>query len=120
GTDPGVIVTDGKVSLGGSGFVGGNGLANSYLLLVTTSTCPTGAGCSGDNAIELVGATNSVILNAQKGFVEFGGSAAANQVTAYGIVMPGAATVNYLSGIADVNFSSGPGGSWSIDSWQEI
>lgn len=119
GTDPGVIVSDGLISVGGGGVFQGNGLSGSYVLVLTTSDCHTET-CGNDMAITVSGGTDSVILNAQKGGIEFVGGASANQVTAYEVVMGGGTTVNYISGLADVNFSSGPAGSWTIDSWLEI
>lgn len=119
GNNPGVIVSDGLVSMTGGGVFRGNGLPDSYILVLTTSDCHSDT-CGSDTAITVSGGTDSVILNAQQGAVEFVGGANANQVTAYEVIMSGGTTVNYISGLADVNFASGPSGSWTIDSWEEI
>lgn len=120
GATSAVIVTDGKVVASGGGQFQGSGTAGSYILLVTNSTCPTGAGCSGDNAIEVSGGTGAVVLNAQKGTIEFSGGAQAKQATGNRIIMGGGTTVTYESGLSNQNFTSGPSGSWNISSWQEV
>lgn len=120
GATSAVIVVDGKVSSNGGGQFQGSGTAGSYILLVSNSTCPTGAGCSGDNAIEITGGTGAVVLNAQKGNIQFSGGAQAKQATAYKIIMDGGTTVNYESGLVNQNFTSGPSGSWNISSWKEV
>lgn len=110
GSSPGAIVSDGEVLLTGGGLVEGNDVGG-YMLLLTTS--------DSDTAISVSGGTDSVILNAQKGTIVFTGGAIANQATGYKINMSGGTVVNYIEGLADVNFSSGPSGSWTIDSWEE-
>lgn len=115
-----VIVTDGKVSAGGGGQFQGSGSTGSYILLVTTSTCPTGTGCSGDNAVEVSGGTGAVVLNAQNGTIEFSGGAQAKQATGKKIIMDGGTTVTYESGLVNPNFTSGPSGSWAVDTWKEV
>lgn len=120
GATSAVIIADGKVSASGGGVFQGSGATGSYILLVTTSTCPTGAGCSGDNAIEVSGGTGAVVLNAQSGTIEFSGGAQARQATANKIIMGGGTTVTYEAGLVNPNFTSGPSGSWVIDSWKEV
>ena len=45
---------------------------------------------------------------------------AAKEATAYGITMDNNATITYESGLADMTFSSGPGGGYDISAWKEI
>ncbi len=119
GQASGVIVTDGRVSASGGGQYQGNGNQGSYILMITTSTCPEGS-CGGNPAVLVSGGTGAVILNAQRGTIEFQGSAHAKQATAEKIVMSGGTVVDYETGLADMNFSSGPSGSWAIEEWDEI
>lgn len=119
GSQSGVIVADGRVVASGGGKFEGNGQPGNYILMITTSTCPTGS-CGSNPAISVSGGTGAVILNAQKGTIRFSGGAKAKQATAEKIIMDGGTEVNYESGLADMNFSSGPSGSWSISSWDEI
>ena len=86
-------------------------------MFVTTSNCDSSF-CT-HNAIDISGAAGSVILYAQNGTIYFSGSASAKEATGYKLKLEGSTTVTYESGIADVNFTSGPSGSWGIDSWKE-
>jgi hypothetical protein len=115
-----VIVTDGRISTGGGGQFQGSGASGSYILVATTSTCPVGAGCSNNPAISVSGGTGAVVLNAQKGTIEFDGGAQARQATGHKIIMSGGTTVTYESGLQNPNFTSGPSGSWKIKSWKEV
>lgn len=114
----GVIVTDGRIVATGGGDFEGNGTAGNYILVITTSQCPTG--CGSNNAITVSGGSGSVILNAQQGTVRMTGGATAKQLTAKKVIMDGGTTVNYETGLQDMSFDSGPSGSWSISGWGEI
>lgn len=120
GSNSAVIVSDGVVKLQGGGAIEGSGNSNSYVLLLTTSSCPSGAGCGGDDAIEAGGGSGSVILNAQNGTINFSGGTAAKSAVGKRMVMTGGATITYDTGLTDVNFVSGPAGSWGVDSWKEV
>lgn len=119
GSGSGVIVVDGRVTIGGSSPVTGSGTAGSYILIVSLSDCPTSSSCSGSNAIDISGAAGAVVLIAQNGTINFSGSASAKQATGYAISLSGATQVTYESGLANMTFSSGPSGSWNVESWHE-
>lgn len=120
GANSGIIVTDGKVIVGGSGNLTGSGTSGSYIMLVTTSSCAGGGTCSGAYAMDISGAAGAVILNAQNGTINFSGSSNVNEATANMIIMSGATNITYQSGLANPNFSSGPSGSFNITSWKEL
>ncbi len=115
-----VIVASGRVVAEGGGQFQGSGFSGSYILLVTTSSCPDSVGCSGRKAIEVSGGTGAVVLNAQNGTIEFTGGAQAKQATAHKIIMSGGTRLIYEEGLINPNFTSGPSGSWTIDSWKEV
>lgn len=119
GSGSGVVIVDGKVIIAGSSPVTGSGTTGSYIMLVSLSDCPESLSCNGNNAIDISGAAGAVVLVAQNGTIEFSGSASAKQATGYKMVLSGATTVNYESGLANMNFSSGPSGSWNVKSWRE-
>jgi hypothetical protein len=119
GANSGVIVVDGTVDLGGSGGVYGSGTAGSYVIIADTSSCP-GTGCTSTPAILVSGAAGSVVLNAPNGNVEFSGSAGVKAVAAKKMIMSGATNITYESGLASLDFTSGPSGGWSINSWNEV
>lgn len=116
----GVVIVDGKVTIGGSSPVTGSGAAGSFIMIVSNSDCPTGPSCAGANAISVSGSAGAVVLVAQNGTLSFSGSGSAKQATAYKITLSGSTTVTYDSGLANMNFSSGPSGTWNIEEKKEI
>jgi hypothetical protein len=120
GSGSGVIIVDGRVIIAGSSPVTGSGTAGSYIMIVSDSDCPTSSTCSSANAIDISGAAGAVILVAQNGTINFSGSASAKQATGYQIKLSGATTVTYEEGISNLDFSSGPSGTWGVSSWREI
>jgi len=118
GNTSGIIVSDGRINAGGGGVFEGNGLSGSYILVVTTSTCPTN--CSNNQrAIDISGGAGAVIVNAQNGTIRFTGGGQAKQATGYRIELEGGASVRYETGIADMSFTSQPSGTWNITEWDE-
>lgn len=119
GSDDGVIVTDGRVSINNNATFENSGTSGSYIMVVTTSDCPSSVSCGGANAIDVNNNAEAVILNAQQGTINLNNNAALIEATAEKLVLSNNATVTYQSGLADLNFSSGPSGSWSVDFWKE-
>ncbi len=120
GSSAGVIVVDGTSDLTGGAYISGNGTTGSYVLLVSTNVgCALPTSCS-DYAIEQSGGVGSVVLSAQKGGIRFTGGASAKAATANYMSLTGGTTLNYEAGLSSVNFSSGPGGTWSVNNWKEI
>jgi hypothetical protein len=120
GSASGVMVSDGAVDIGGSAAVYGSGTAGSYVFLISNKTCTTVSNCSSNPSIKVEGAAGAVVLNATRGSVKFSGSAGARAVVAKMMIMEGATSLVYETGLADVNFSSGPSGSWVRQSWKEV
>lgn len=120
-TNSGVLVVDGLIKATGGGSFDGSGTAGSYILAVSTSQCPYSGSCGNNqSAIYVTGGAGSVVLNAQQGNLEFAGGASAKQATARKVIMGGGAMVDYETGLANVNFISGPSGSWNIIGWGEV
>lgn len=116
----GVILSSGTVSLSNNVQFEGSGQSNSYVLLLSTSDCPYGGGCNGASAIDVSNNVGTVILSAQDGKISFSNNAGAKSATAKMIYLNQNVTITYDSGLADLNFSSGPSGGWNISSWQEV
>lgn len=120
GNGGGVLLADGTVEIsGGAGFAG-SGQQGSYPLVITTSECPAGSGCGGNNAIELSGGAGAVVLVAQNGTVAVDGGTNVKSVTGYRIELSGGGDIEYESGLADANFEAGPSGGFNIVSWGEV
>ena len=91
----------------------GSGSVGSYIMLLSQKEM-------GSNAIKTPNNSVAAILYAGEGQIEIGNSAALKEITAYKLKITNFATVTYESGLANANFSSGPGGGYEILSWEEI
>ncbi len=111
GTNDGVIVVDGTISISSGGSANGSGTAGSYFLMITNS--------SSASAASITGNAGAVIIYAPNGTVTLGGGSHVKEVTAYKMVLGGNSDITYESGLANLNFSSGPSGSYSVTSWKE-
>ncbi len=116
----GVLFADGYIDLANNAFFQGSGHEKSFLLLLSNSSCPNDSYCGGKPAIQVLNNVDTVILNAQQGTIEFANNAGAKEATAHTISMQQEAVVEYDTGLADVNFISGPGGRFEIFDWREI
>ncbi|MEX0918358.1 MAG: hypothetical protein WDZ85_00085 [Candidatus Paceibacterota bacterium] len=111
GPSGGIFMADGSIDISNNAVFEGSGEASSYILLLTTS--------SADPAIRVANNTDTVILNAQWGVIQFAQNAGANEAVAYKIHMLQNAEVFYISGLANLSFISGPGGTFNIFGWGE-
>lgn len=120
GANSGAIVADGRISLSNNIQFQGSGQTGSFVMLLTTSDCPTSSSCGGANAVSVSNNGGAIIINAQNGTVSLSNNAGAKEITADKIVFGNNATVTYESGLVNVNFSSGPGGAWNVSNWREV
>lgn len=112
GSGSGTIVADGEIDISNNTIFQGSGATDSFVLLLTTSTSA--------NAIDLGNNAGAVILYAQYGTINVSNNAGASEVTGYELTLGNNAVVEYDSGLANVNFISGPGGAWNITKWKEV
>lgn len=119
GANSGVIITDGRIDVSNNVVVSGSGQPGSYLLLLTTSDCPRSGSCDGEYAIDASNNVSAIVFNAQNGSIRMDNNSSVKEVTAYEVILKANASVNYESGLANVNFISGPSGGWNVSSWQE-
>lgn len=113
----GMIIVDGKTSILNNSVISGSGQTGSYIMILSTSSCD-GAVC-GAHAIDVSNNAGAVILNAQNGSVKFANNSGAKAVTANKIILDNGAVITYVVGLIETTFTTGPMGSWDIDSWQE-
>ncbi len=121
GSSSGVVIagidesaTTGYIEIANSAQVLGSGSAGSYIMLLSQKEG------IGSDAIKTSNSSVTAILYAGEGQIEISNSAALKEVTAYKLEINNSATVTYESGLANNNFSSGPGGGYDILSWKEI
>ena len=107
----GVILTDGKISMGNDSNALGSGQAGSYLLALSTNS-----------AIDAINLNNGVVgsvFYTSLGTIILNNNVQVKEITGYRIDLQNNAIVQYESGLANAFFSSGPGGAWKVTSWGE-
>src|SRR3989344_3175435 len=114
GSNDGIIVIDGYVSLSGNSQFYGSGQEHSYPFLVTTSSCPDDTYCGNKDAISFGGGSGTVGLIAQNGAVSISGGSALKALAAKKVVMTGGSELIYDEGLVNSHFSSGSGGAWQF------
>ncbi|MEK7568938.1 MAG: hypothetical protein AAB497_02395 [Patescibacteria group bacterium] len=112
-------LTSSTVSVEGEGlnFAGAPG-GNSWIMLISENN---GASLGQPNeAIELEqGAQGDILLYSRLGDILLKNSASVKEVTGYKITLQNNANVTYASGLQNALFTSGPGGTWTIQDWKE-
>lgn len=117
-SDDGKIFIDSNVTVCGSegGIIGScNVSSGSYLMFLSTFPLDPVT-----PAIDMNSNTSTAILYTNNGAVRLNSNIDVFEVTAYKLKISSNASVTYESGLADVNFFSGPGGTFKIKSWQEV
>lgn len=131
GTSSGVLVADGQVHMEGNGLFSGSGQPGSYVLLLSTLHCDgtsttssdTGHTCGHHNgAIDLHDDTDArgVIMYAKDGQVNMHKRVKVTEIAAKKIILGEGTVLTYEQGVTNLNFFTGPSGSWNIESWKEI
>lgn len=106
-----VIIVDGTITISNNAKFGGSGADGSYVLVISTS--------SSTSAISLANNAGAVALYAANGTINVANNGGAKSINGYSIHLAPNVVIEYDSGLTDLNFVSGPSGSWNIDSWQE-
>ncbi|MFC1757005.1 hypothetical protein ACFLZC_02535 [Patescibacteria group bacterium] len=97
----------------------GSGQEGSYVMLVSQNNSAENGGSN--IAIEIENnAAGDLLLYASHGEILLQNNGELKEVTAYKINLQNLANVIYESGLASLLFDSGPGGSVSVSSWEEV
>lgn len=103
------ILADGLINISNNVTLTGNG-ANSFIMLISEST----------SGIYLSNNSASVIIVARKGPVNVSNNAGARALAAKQIIMSNNSVITYVTGLADVTFTGGPGAKWTPQGWKEV
>ena len=117
GSQSGIIIADGVISLGNNVTFQNSGTSGSYIMILSTSSCDEGTSaspCNSKNAIDVSNNASIIIANAQKGTVSFANNASVKEVVGYKIRLKNNVVIQYGSGLPNTLFSSGVGGSWAF------
>ena len=122
--NPGSESTSGKIEiLNNVAICGSEGFATfpdcntsngSYLMILSTHEHDS------TYAIDIHNNAAGAIFYAHKGIANINNGANLKEVTAYKLNLSENSSVTYESGLANASFTSGPGGGWIINSWNEI
>jgi hypothetical protein len=122
GTTSGILIADGYIVINNNVVFSDSGTPGSYILLLSNSICDasiSGSPCSGKNAIEISNNSDISIVNAQRGTVYFSNNAQVKEAVGNKIELKNLVGISYGTGLINVDFTSGPSGSWAIGSWKE-
>lgn len=111
GEASGVLIVDGAVDVGNSATFVGSGQAGSYLMLMSLF----GPG----DAIDIGNSASGAIFYAPNGIIDVGNGLSLYEATGYGLRVGNNGSIAYESGLANAQFSSGPGGAFIMKSWKE-
>ena len=112
-------LTSSKIELDNSAVFQGSGGVGSYVMFVSQNNSAELGG--GENAIKIGNtASGAILLYAGHGNVEIQNSSSLKEVTAYRVTLKNSAEVTYETGLANLLFTSGPSGAWSIKDWKEV
>ena len=117
--DPANRATGGTIAIQNSTQFLGNG-PQSYVLLLSQNNSAEQGGNT--KAIDMQNSSNGgdLLLYAGHGLIELGNSASLKEVTGYQLSLKNSATVTYITGLANLLFTSGPGGGFMFDVWREV
>lgn len=118
GTLSGLLVSDKGINIENDAVLQGSGQSGSYIMFIAAGFEPL----SNDAVVLLRNNSDSAIIFAPYGRVRVENNARAKQITAFSIYIKNNAIITYETGLADVLFSSGPGGNWGIvpGTWREL
>jgi len=112
GSLSGIIIGDGTVTLQNNSISSGSGTAGSYLMYISTAAL--------NPALIVKNLAVADVVYTSNGWIHIQNNAVLRQITGYGIEVENNAVITYEIGLADVDFTSGPGAAWLVASWREI
>jgi len=112
GSLSGVIVADGVITIQNNSISSGSGSSGSYLMYLSTAAANPALIVKNNAIVDIVYTSN--------GWIQIENNAVLRQITGYGILVKNNAEITYEIGLADVDFTTGPGGSWEVTSWEEV
>ncbi|MSU74307.1 hypothetical protein EXS57_00840 [Candidatus Kaiserbacteria bacterium] len=103
-------LTSSKISVENSVVLQNSGIPGSFIFLISQNkSAETGGSVE---AISLENSASVMVAYAAHGLIPIENSVSLKEVTAYKVLLENTATVTYDTGLPNVVFESGPGGSW--------
>jgi len=118
-----LIITDGWVHISNNATFSGSGQPDSYLMITTVLEGCRGSGGTGCtdhySAVDLLNNATGAIFYASDSMIYLHNNVNITSAVGYKLKLENGATITYETGAQDAGFSSGPGGSWKVNSWEE-
>lgn len=115
GSESGIFLADGNVQLRNNVIMRGTSDPDSYIMVVGDSPSED----ENDAAIDVKNNLDGAILFASDGLMVVHNNVSLVEAMAHKMLIQ-KADVSYESGLANINFWSGPAGGWDITSWVEV
>lgn len=116
GSISGIIISDGKVVVGNNANLQGSGQEGSFLMFLSTNNSLD----ISNSAIDVGNNAQGAIFYASQGLIHLRNNILIREATGYQLALDNNAIIRYESGLENVNFTSGPGGSRQFKNWREI
>lgn len=122
GSRSGMIIADsqtddfnfGRVSIQNNVIMEGSGTPGSYMMILSANTGAT----TTNPAIDIANNSSAVVYYTTDGLIEVKNNARIRAITGGGLYLSNGAIIEYDTGLANGEFTGGPGGAWSIIEWQ--
>ncbi len=111
----GILMADGNVQIRNNVLLRGTSSPSSYLLVISNSSSLL----EDDAAIDVKNNALGSILFAPNGLMVIHNNVELIEATAYQLLLQNNAVITYEIGLENLEFTSGPGGSWEVTSWKE-
>lgn len=116
--NPSNRLTSSKIEVRNSTQFNGSGDYRSYIMLLSMNESAALSGA--EKAIDVSQSANgSVLVYADRGLIDIGNGIDLREVTGYKINVAQNSDVIYESGLSSLLFTSGPGGGYSLEDWQQ-
>jgi len=116
GSLSGIIISDGKIQINNNANTEGSGEQGSFLMMLSTNSSID----LSNPAIDLYNNAEGAIFYASNGVIYLHNNMNIREATGYKLVLSNNAIISYDIGLENINFSSGPGGGWSVGDWREV
>ena len=115
GSFSGVIIADGKITVGNNAVLRGTGGAGSYILVLSTNNSLNPS----SPAIMVSNNAAGAIFYASSGMIYLSNNMQAREITGYKVRIDNNVSIRYETGLLNPLFTNGPAGSWSVENWKE-
>lgn len=112
-------LTSSKIEIRNSTNFSGTGHDSSYVMLLSQNESASSSGS--EVAIDIGQSINGdVFVYSNGGLIDIGNNIDLRSVTGYQINVANGSSITYESGLANLVFTSGPGGDYEIVDWQQV